>query len=146
MTRLHTTLPMAPVELHRTTTLPQVSKYYLCLQINSKSSHAPQCVKSRILNKAIDYILSINTFEQHCVVIKCILQSSCLEYHMNTIGIDQSSFTRSSFEHICMNNIKKIYQHVGECDDQTNLKDIIDAYILSTPEGIRDYSANVPMK
>ena len=50
---------------------------------------------------------------------------------MKTIGIDQS-FTRSSFEHRYMNNIKKIYQHAGKCDDQQNLKDIIDAAIIST--------------
>ena len=62
-----------------------------------------------------------------------MLQSSRLEDHMKSIGIDQSSLARSSFEHICMNNIKKIYQHAGKCDDKQNLKDIIDADILSTP-------------
>ena len=64
---------------------------------------------------------------------------------MKTIGIDQSSFTRSSFEHRCMNNIKKIYQHAGKCDDQQNLKDIIDAAIISTPERVTYNSANVHM-
>ena len=44
-----------------------------------------------------------------------------------------------------MNNIKKIYQHAGKCDDQQNLKDIIDAAILSTPEGFTDNSPNVHM-
>ena len=42
-----------------------------------------------------------------------------------------------------MNNIKKIYLHAGKCDDQQNLKDIIDAAILSTPEGVTDNSPNV---
>ena len=42
-----------------------------------------------------------------------------------------------------MNNIKKIYQHAGKCEDQQNLKDIIDAAILSTPEGVTDNSPNV---
>ena len=42
---LNTTLPIAPVELHTTTKLPPVCKEYLCLQINSKSPHAVQCVK-----------------------------------------------------------------------------------------------------
>ena len=65
-----------------------------------------------------------------------MLQSSRLEDHMETIGIDQSSFEMSSFEHRCMNNIKKIYEHAGKCDDKQNLKDIIDAAILSTPEGV----------
>ena len=64
---------------------------------------------------------------------------------MKTIGIDQSSFARSSFEHRCMNNIKNIYQHAGKCDDQQNLKDIIDAAILSTPKGVIDNSPNVHM-
>ena len=74
-----------------------------------------------------------------------MLQSSRLEDHMETIGIDQSSFTRSSFENRCMKNIKNIYQHAGKCDDQQNLKYIIDADILSTPEGVTDNSPNVNM-
>ena len=74
-----------------------------------------------------------------------MLQSSRLEDHMKTIGIDQSSFTRSSFEHICMNNIKNIYQHAVKCDDQQNLKDIIEDAILSTPEGFTDNSPYVHM-
>ena len=64
---------------------------------------------------------------------------------MKTIGIDQSLFTKSSFEHRCMNNIKNIYQHAGKCDDQQNLKDIIDAAMVSTPEGVTDHSPNAPM-
>ena len=44
-----------------------------------------------------------------------------------------------------MNNTKKIYQHAGKCDDKQNLKDIIDATILSTPEGVTDNSPNVHM-
>ena len=74
-----------------------------------------------------------------------MLQSSRLEDHMDIIGIDRSSFARSYFEHRFMNNIKKMYQHAGKCDDQRNLKDIIDAAILSTPEGVTDYSLNVHM-
>ena len=62
---------------------------------------------------------------------------------MNTIGIDQSSFARSSFEHIRLNNIKNISQHAGKCDDQQNFKDIIDAAILSTTEGVTDNSPNI---
>ena len=74
-----------------------------------------------------------------------MLQPSPLEDHMKTIGIDQSSFIRSSFEHRCMNNIKNIYQHAGKCDDQQNIKDIIDDAVLSTPEGVTDNSPNVHM-
>ena len=63
---------------------------------------------------------------------------------MQTIGIDQSLCTRSSFEHKCMNNIQKIYQHTGKCDDQKNLKAIIDAAMVFTPEGVTDNIFNVP--
>ena len=41
------------------------------------------------MNKAIYYILSIKTFEQQYVVIKCMLQSPRIGDHMKTIGIDQ---------------------------------------------------------
>ena len=42
-----------------------------------------------------------------------------------------------------MNNIKKIYLHAGKFDDQQNLKDILEAFLLSTPEGFTDNSHNV---
>ena len=64
---------------------------------------------------------------------------------MKTIGIEQTSFTRSSFEQICMNNIKNIYQHASKWDDQQNLKDIIEAVLLSTPYGVTYNSTNVHM-
>ena len=65
-----------------------------------------------------------------------MLQSSRLEDHMNTIGINRSSLIRYSFEHRCMNNIKKIYQHAGKYDDKQNLKDALEAAIISTSEGL----------
>ena len=40
---------------------------------------------------------------------------------------------------------KGIYQHAGKCDDQQNLKDILEAALLSTPEGLTDKIPNVPM-
>ena len=64
---------------------------------------------------------------------------------MKTIGIDQSLYKRSYFEHRCIKNIKNIYQHAGKCDDQHNLKDIIDADILYTPEGVTDHIPNFHM-
>ena len=97
------------------------------------------------MNKSIDYILSIDTFEQQCVVIKCMLQSSRLEDHMKTIGIGQSLCTRSSFKHKSMNNIKNIYQHSGKCDEQQNLKDIIYAAMVLNPQVVTDNSTNVPL-
>ena len=73
LTLLNTTLPVAPVELNKTKQLTKSGKEYFCFRINSKSPHASQCVKSRILNETIDYILSIETFEKLFFVIKCIL-------------------------------------------------------------------------
>ena len=42
-----------------------------------------------------------------------------------------------------MNNIKKIYQHAGKCDDQQNLKDILNAAMVSTPELVTNNNPNV---
>ena len=64
---------------------------------------------------------------------------------MNKIGIYQSLCNRSYFEHKCLNNIKKIYQHAGKCDDQQNLKDILDDAMVSTPEEIKVDSPSLPM-
>ena len=44
-----------------------------------------------------------------------------------------------------MNNIKKIYQRAGKCDEQQKLKDILDAAMVSTPERVTDTSTNVTM-
>ena len=38
-----------------------------------------------------------------------------------------------------------MYQHAGKCDDQQNLKDVNDASIVSTPEGVTDNSPNANM-
>ena len=74
-----------------------------------------------------------------------MLQSPRLEDHMKTIGIDQSLCKRSSFEHKCLKNIKKIYKHAGKCDDQQNIKDVLDAAMVLTQEGVIDNIPNVPM-
>ena len=71
-----------------------------------------------------------------------MLQFSCLEDHMKNIGIDQSLFTRSYFEHKYLNNTN---QHAGKCDDQQNLKDVLDNFMVSTPEGVTDTSPNVTL-
>ena len=44
-----------------------------------------------------------------------------------------------------MNNITNIYQHAGKCEEQQNLKDILDAAMVSNPEGFTYNSPNVPM-
>ena len=73
-------------------------------------------------------------------MLKGLLQPPRLEYHMKTIGIDQSLNNRPSVEHKILNSIKKKYQHAGKCDDQQNVKDIIDADIFSTLEEVTDIS------
>ena len=70
---LNATLPITSVKLHTTTKLPPAGKEYLRFQINSKYSQAAKCVKSRITTKVVDYILSVDTFEQQCNVIKGML-------------------------------------------------------------------------
>ena len=74
-----------------------------------------------------------------------MLQSPRLEDIMNNIGIDQSLCNRYSLEHKFLNNIKYIYQHAGKCDDQQNLKYVLDAAMVSTSEEVIDDSPNVPM-
>ena len=38
-----------------------------------------------------------------------------------------------------------MYQHASRCDDQQNLKDILDADMVDTPEEIADYGPILPM-
>ena len=103
LTPLNATLTIPSVNLHTTTKLPPAGKEHLCFQINGKRSQTSKCVKSRIMTKVINYILSIVTFEQQCVVLRGMLQSLCLKYHTKTIGIDQSLSNSASFEQICLN-------------------------------------------
>ena len=86
------------------------------------------------MTKIIDSILSIDTFEQQFVVLKVMLQSPRLTYHMKTIGIDQSLSNRASFEHKCLNNTRKVYQHAGKCYNQQKSKYILEAAMVSTLE------------
>ena len=141
---MNAALIIASVKLH-TTELPPAGKEFLGFLIHGKYYHAAQCVKSKIINKAIGYILSLDTFEQSCVVIKWVLQFIFLEDHKKTIGIDQSLSNMTSVEHKCLNNIKKIYQHEGKCYDQQNLKDILDAAVVSTPDVFTYNSPNMPL-
>ena len=83
-----------------------------------KSDKADRCIKSRIITKVIDYVLSIDTFEQQCVVLKGMFQSPLLKYHVLTVGIDPSLSNNTIYEHKCLENIKKLYKQSGECDDQ----------------------------
>ena len=53
-----------------------------------KSDQTTRCVQSRKMNRVIDYVLSIGTFEQQCVVLKVMVQSTRLKDHVHTIGIE----------------------------------------------------------
>ena len=64
---------------------------------------------------------------------------------MNTMCIDQSLSNRAYFEQKCLNNIKKICQNSGKCDDQQKFKDILEATIVYTPEEITDDSPSFTM-
>ena len=77
------------------------------------------------MTKVIDSVISIDTFEQQCVVLKGILQSLRLNDHVHTIGIDQSLSNNAIYEHKCLENIKKLYKKAGKCDNQKQLKDIL---------------------
>ena len=59
----------------------------MCFQIDGKYAYTDKCVKSRIVNKVTDCVLSTDKFEQKCVVIKGILKSLRLKDHMKTIGM-----------------------------------------------------------
>ena len=102
-----------------------MGKEYICFQIEGKSAQAAKCVKTRIMTKVVDFVLSINTFEQQCVVLKSMLQSTHLQYHTNTIMIDQSLSNSAIFQIRYLENIKKLYQHSGKCDEQKLFKDIL---------------------
>ena len=90
----------------------------------------------------IDYVLSIDTFEQKCVVLKGMLQSLRLKYHVQTIFIDPSLSNSTIYEHNCLENINKLYKQAGECDDQKQFKYILEAAMISIPEGFTD---NIPV-
>ena len=66
-------------------------------------------------------------FEQQCAILKGLLQSDLLKQHTVTIGINQSLSNCTMYEHISMENIKKLYTSAGKCNDQLKFKAIIDA-------------------
>ena len=84
------------------------------------------------MNNMIDYVLLIDIFEQQCIVLKDMLKSPRLKYHVQTIGIDQYLSNNALNEHKCLQNINKLYKHAGNCDAQQQLRDIIEAAMVST--------------
>ena len=76
----------------------------MCFQKDGKAAQAVRCIKSRIRTKVIDYALSVDTFEQQCVVLKIMLQSPWLKHHVHTIGIDLSLSNNAIYEQKCLEN------------------------------------------
>ena len=64
---------------------------------------------------------------------------------MKTIGIDQTLSNDALFEQKCLQNINKLYKHSGKCDDQQQFKDILEAGMVSNPEGFIYNSTRSPM-
>ena len=79
----------------------------MCFQKDGKTAQAARCIKSRIMTKVVDSVLSIDTFEQQCVELKGLLQSPQLKYHVYTIGIDQYLSNYALYENKCLEEIKK---------------------------------------
>ena len=48
--------------LHTTAKLPPVGKYYMCFQIDGKSTQSARCVKYRIITNVIYCVIYINEF------------------------------------------------------------------------------------
>ena len=80
----------------------------MCFQKDGRTAQTDRCIKSRTMTKVIDFVLSIDTFEKKCVVIKGMLQSPRLKDHIHTIGIDLSLRNNAIYEHKCLENIKII--------------------------------------
>ena len=90
----------------------------MCFQRDGKTAQATRCDKSRIMTKVIDSVLSVDSFEQQCVVLKGMFQSPWLKDHIQTIGIDLSLSNNAIYEHKFLENIKKLYKQAGKCDEQ----------------------------
>ena len=74
-----------------------------------------------------------------------MLQSPRLKYHVKTIGLHPSLSDNAIYEHKCLENIKILYKQAGKFDDQQQFKDILEAAMVSTPEGFTDNSPISPM-
>ena len=97
------------------------------------------------MTKVVGFFLSIDTLEQQCVVLKGILKSPRLKYHVQTISIYKSLSNNAIYEHKYLENIETLYKQAGKCDNQQQFKDILEAAMVSTPEWFTDYSPISPM-
>ena len=63
-----------------------------------------------------------------------VMHSEQLKHHMVSIGVYQSLSNSALYEHICLENIKKLYKSSGKCDDQQQYKAILEASMVSTTD------------
>ena len=105
--------------------LPLVGKEYMCFLKEIKSDQATRCIKSRIMTKVIDSVLSIDTFEKQCVVLKGILQSTRLKDHVQTIGIHPSLSNNSIYKHKCLKKSKYYTNKLVNVTTNNNSKTLL---------------------
>ena len=69
-----------------------------------------------------------------------------LKYHVQIIGIEKYLRNNDIYEHKYIENIKNnLYKQAGKCEDQQQLKDILEDDIASTHEGFTNNSPISPM-
>ena len=110
----------------------------MCFMKEGKSDQAARCIKSRIMTKVIYSVLSNWFIWTKFVVLKGMLKLPRLKDHVHTIGVHPSLIKNTLYEHKCLEHIKRWYKQAGECDDQQQFKDIIEADMVSTPEGFTE--------
>ena len=72
------------------------------------------------------------------------MKSEQLKQHIVTIGVDQSLSNSAMYEHRYLENICKLYKISGKCDNQQQYKTILEASMVSTPEGFIENSPMSP--
>ena len=78
------------------------------------------------------------------VIIKGMLHSDQLIENMVTIGIDIYLSNNALFEYRCLENINKLYNTAGKCNDQQKYKTTIETALVSKPKGCNYNSPITP--
>ena len=74
-----------------------------------------------------------------------MLQSPRLKDHVQTIGIDQSLRNNALYERRCIETPNKSYNQDGKCDDQKQIKYILESAMVYNPEVFTNNSPISPM-
>ena len=64
------------------------------------------------------------------------MKSEQLKQHIIAIVLGQLLRNITLYEHIYLENIKKLFKSTGKCDNRSQYKAMIEADILSTTEGL----------